>query len=109
MSPGMWRACSWKSETDKKQGRTHFVFVLFLPGQVWVDNLCGRWYNDMDNLITHCVAVPAAWPVLLNKITGCESRTVPPLYELTGTITGESRSLGNPGKADGSCANALKA
>ena len=32
---------------------------------------------------------------MLNKITGCESRTVPPLYVLTVLPFGESRSLGN--------------
>ena len=37
---------------------------------------------------------------MLNKITGCESRTVPPLYVLMAGITGESRSLEHSGKAD---------
>ena len=31
---------------------------------------------------------------MLNKITGCESRTVPPLYVLMAGSIGESRSLG---------------
>ena len=38
---------------------------------------------------------------MLNKITGCDSRTVPPLYVLVPVSTGESRSLGeDPGKAE---------
>ena len=38
---------------------------------------------------------------MLNKRTGCESRTVPPLYVLVPVSTGESRSLGeDPGKAE---------
>ena len=37
---------------------------------------------------------------MLNKITGCESRTVPPLYGVWKKIVGENRSLGKPGKAD---------
>ena len=39
------------------------------------------------------------WPVKLNKRTGWESRTVPPLYMLMVIPFGESRSLGQPGKA----------
>ena len=43
---------------------------------------------------------PGGWLGMLNKITGCESRTVPPLYVLMAGITGESRSLEHSGKAD---------
>ena len=39
---------------------------------------------------------------MLNKITGWESRTVPPLYVLMLPFFGESQSLGKPGKAKGS-------
>ena len=40
-------------------------------------------------------------PQKLNKITGCESRTVPPLYVLIFFILGESQSLEFfSGKAD---------
>ena len=38
------------------------------------------WYNSFDNLITLCVAGDGDEPPRLNKIIGCESRTVPPLY-----------------------------
>ena len=57
-------------------------------------------YNDLDNLITHCVAYPAVKPGMLNKKTGCESRTVPPLYMLLFLSFGESQSLGRSGKAE---------
>ena len=46
---------------------------------------------------------------MLNKTTGCESRTVPPLYVLTGKMSGESRSLGQPGKAIDPCVKTHKA
>ena len=36
---------------------------------------------------------------MLNKITGCESRTVPPLYVLIMKPFGESQSLESSGKA----------
>ena len=39
------------------------------------------------------MAYPASKPGMLNKITGCESRTVPPLYMLR-SLFGESQSLG---------------
>jgi len=38
---------------------------------------------------------------MLNKRTGWESRTVPPLYVLKDPSFGENRSLGQPGKAEG--------
>ena len=44
---------------------------------------------------SHFVARSGEEPDVLNKITGCESRTVPPLYVLTVLPFGESRSLGN--------------
>ena len=37
---------------------------------------------------------------MLNKITGCESRTVPPLYVLMAGLTGESQPLEKSGKAN---------
>lgn len=73
-----------------------------------LDRKAPSCYNDFDNLIIHCVAVPAQKPGMLNKITGWESRTVPPLYVLTGMIKGESRSLGQPGKADQTCVKTLR-
>ena len=54
------------------------------------------------------MAAPVLWLGLLNKITGCESRTVPPLYVPTGKINGENRSLGKPGKADPPCVKTLR-
>ena len=50
-------------------------------------------------MITHCVADPARKLSLLNKITGCESRTVPPLYVPMVLIFDESQSLEKSGKA----------
>ena len=35
-------------------------------------------------------------PEMLNKITGCDSRTVPPLYVLIPCFFGESQSLEKP-------------
>ena len=64
-----------------------------------VDKPFIRCYNTFDNLITHCVAGAALKLHLLNKITGCESRTVPPLYVPMVLIFDESQSLGIPGKA----------
>ena len=37
-------------------------------------------------------------PEMLNKTTGCESRTVPPLYVLTGKILAKAGHWGNPGR-----------
>ena len=37
---------------------------------------------------------------MLNKRTGCKSRTVPPLCVPEESFFGESRSLGKPGKAE---------
>ena len=55
-------------------------------------------YNDLDNLITHCVAYPAVKPGMLNKKTGCESRTVPPLYVLMVRSLAKASHWGNPGR-----------
>ena len=79
--------------------RTGYFLLLLICAATAVDRVQTPCYNIFDNLITHCVAHPASEPDVLNKITGCESRTVPPLYVLTGRIKGESRSLGEPGKA----------
>ena len=35
---------------------------------------------------------------MLNKITGCESRTVPPLYVLMVWILAKASHWGNPGR-----------
>ena len=55
-------------------------------------NLYGKIVTTIES---HFVACAGAEPGMLNKITGCESRTVPPLYVLTVLPFGESRSLGN--------------
>ena len=59
-----------------------------------------RCYDVFDNLITHCVADAALGRGLLNKITGCDSRTVPPLYVPMALLNDESQSLDISGKAE---------
>ena len=75
--------------------------VLLLRGlkENFLDSSPLRCYDVFDNLITHCVAGVAMNRSLLNKITGCDSRTVPPLYVPMVLIFDESQSLGFPGKA----------
>jgi hypothetical protein len=69
-----------------------------LPFSGGIDFLLGAWYNLRDNWIAlrgRC----GDEPPLLNKIIGCDSRTVPPLY-IQGMLLLAKASHWETGKAE---------